>query len=286
KTIDLTPYLDDTDSKLTENEVDVMVDNNGYIRDFVNGNQIKLDGNQAGDLAYFDGVTWMPIVKGSEGQVLEMKDGIPAWSNNQSIQADKVLHGLLQYDKAGAYEFVVPGNVTRIFVKIYGASGGRNQKLYSEVRSYGSGGIAGGRGGYIYTSISVFPGEVISFYNGASGVNYCSDILSYDYSFPLCNLTYYGELGYDGEDSYVLRSSNSEKIIIVEAGKGATEAALYFVGTGCNVLRGSDGRAPAGFVSVIPGKGIFPISIIKGEGVISNPNCSDVHPDGIIEIEW
>ncbi|WP_170863746.1 hypothetical protein, partial [Reichenbachiella agariperforans] len=68
-TIDLSPYLDDTDTKLTETEVDNFVANNGYLTSFV-----EVDGSVTNEIE-------LPSQAGQAGKYLTSNGSGAVWSD-------------------------------------------------------------------------------------------------------------------------------------------------------------------------------------------------------------
>ncbi|MBE9467506.1 MAG: DUF1566 domain-containing protein [Bacteroidetes bacterium] len=83
-TVDLSVYLDNTDTQLTETEVDVFADNNGYLETEVDGsvtNEIELPTTaKAGDMCYWNGGWVVVAATANEGATLQMIGGIPTWT--------------------------------------------------------------------------------------------------------------------------------------------------------------------------------------------------------------
>ena len=42
-------------------------------------------GQAAGDMAYFNGTSWVRVVKGGDGQILTLQGGVPVWTNQLSL---------------------------------------------------------------------------------------------------------------------------------------------------------------------------------------------------------
>jgi len=83
--IDLSPYLDNTDTQLDETAVDAFVANNGYLTSEVDGsitNEIELPTTaNAGDMNYWNGSAWVTIpATPNDGATLQMISGVPTWT--------------------------------------------------------------------------------------------------------------------------------------------------------------------------------------------------------------
>jgi len=83
--IDLSPYLDNTDTQLDETAVDGFVSNNGYLTSEVDGsitNEIELPTTaNAGDMNYWNGSAWVTIpATPIDGATLQMISGVPTWT--------------------------------------------------------------------------------------------------------------------------------------------------------------------------------------------------------------
>ena len=87
--LDMSVYLDNTDTQLTESEVDAMVANNGYL-------ELPSDA-VSGDMCYYNGSEWVKIsTPGTNGAVLTFKSGKPMWSSDEvteEIQVGDYLFG-------------------------------------------------------------------------------------------------------------------------------------------------------------------------------------------------
>lgn len=90
--IDLSTYLDNTN--LTEQQVDVMVENNGYLSVEQDGsvtNELEMPQNPAiGTMCYYNGTEWVAVPAAqSEGAILTFVDGAPAWmSPGQTVELE------------------------------------------------------------------------------------------------------------------------------------------------------------------------------------------------------
>jgi len=62
------------------------------VNNTVDGTEIELSGNVAGDIAYYDGGDWVRLAKGSAGQVLEMNAGAtaPEWDTDDGAGAASI----------------------------------------------------------------------------------------------------------------------------------------------------------------------------------------------------
>jgi|GEM_PF-5492975 len=80
-----------------------------------------------------------------------------------SASGGGTVRGLVSYTSAGTYSFVVPANVTNIWVRVVGAGGGGAGSIA------GLSGGGGGAGGYTENWVSVTPGQNISLVVGAGG---------------------------------------------------------------------------------------------------------------------
>ena len=82
--IDLSAYLDDTDTQLTEAEVDAFVGNNGFLSAEVDGsvtNELELPQSpNPGEITYWNGTAWLSVPTGADGQELTLCAGIPTWT--------------------------------------------------------------------------------------------------------------------------------------------------------------------------------------------------------------
>jgi hypothetical protein len=95
-TIDLSPYLDDTDTKLNESEVDTFVANNGYIT-----SPDDADSDPTNEIELPTG--------GKEGQILTIIGGTPTWVNSPCIVkvGDTYAGGIVFYvDASGCHGLV------------------------------------------------------------------------------------------------------------------------------------------------------------------------------------
>ncbi|MDC7240181.1 MAG: hypothetical protein PQJ50_07465 [Spirochaetales bacterium] len=94
--LSLIPYLDNTDNQnlsLSDNNLAISGGNNvdlsGYVYNEGNGIDISaentisihLDGNQPGDILFFQGSEWSRLPKGQDGQVLTMNNDLPSWQD-------------------------------------------------------------------------------------------------------------------------------------------------------------------------------------------------------------
>jgi len=103
--IDLSPYLDDTDTdtQLTETEVDAMADNNGYLTLEVDGsitNEIELPTiANTGDMSYWNGTAWVVIPRTTnQGAALQMIEGVPTWTGGTPLViGDSYQGGVVAY---------------------------------------------------------------------------------------------------------------------------------------------------------------------------------------------
>jgi hypothetical protein len=80
----------DDNTQLSEAQVISYVSNNGYLTS-VDGADIDLGSDTAGDLMYYDGSNWVRLPKGDEGQVLTIVGGIPAWANAGIVSSNNVV---------------------------------------------------------------------------------------------------------------------------------------------------------------------------------------------------
>ncbi len=75
----------DTDTHLTEAQVDAFAANNGYLTEEVDGsvtNEIELPTNAVnGDMSYYNGESWTLIAAPSNGMVLTFCEGVPTWTS-------------------------------------------------------------------------------------------------------------------------------------------------------------------------------------------------------------
>ena len=193
-------------------------------------------------------------------------------------------HGTATINNVGYTEFTVPPGVRRLFVKIHGSSGGRNQLLRTYNTNRSAGGIPGGRGGYVYAELSVVPGEILHFFNGASGNHICTTVWLYENSIA-CNSQVNGQTGSNGQASYVRRHNSSEKIINVNPGTRATAPYIRRSGSTCGNITTFNGTSTNGNVSILPGNGVIPIETITGGGVNNSSHCTSPQ-NGRIIIEW
>ncbi len=78
----------------------------------VDGTDIALGSDAAGDVMYYDGTNWVRLAKGTNGQVLTLSSGVPAW-------ADASGSGGVDSDESGLK--IIRGEVSSSGTKLYGS---------------------------------------------------------------------------------------------------------------------------------------------------------------------
>ena len=74
--IDLSAYLDNTDTQLSDADISTM----GYIKNADETDPSVPTGTQTGEMQYWNGTAWITVAAGSEGQMLRFVGGVPTWT--------------------------------------------------------------------------------------------------------------------------------------------------------------------------------------------------------------
>ena len=181
--IDLSGYLDNTDTQLTETEVDGFVGNNGYLITEVDGsvtNELELPQSpNSGDMTYWNGTAWLSVPTGADSQTLTLCNGIPTWTTNGVCPIPNVTSptGMIWMDRnLGATQVATSSNDAASYGDLYqwgrGADG-------HQIRTSGTTTVLSttdqpGHGDFILVTSSPFDwrsGQNNNFWQGVNGVN-------------------------------------------------------------------------------------------------------------------
>ena len=130
----------DTDTQLSETQVDAFVANNGYVTtsndaDADPTNEIELPtGGDAGDMAYWNGTNWIAIpTTANEGATLQMINGVPTWTGGTPpIVVGSLVQGGI------VYQIFQPGDAGYVVGETHGmvASATQGQSNYANAQAF------------------------------------------------------------------------------------------------------------------------------------------------------
>ena len=162
----------------------------------------------------------------------------------RKIPVVEIAETTLTYTTPGIYTFVVPANVIRLRVRVYGAGGGGGASEGGGDQHAGGG---GGAGGYKTFVFSVTPGETITLVVGAGGKR---GYWRFNSTWYLANdsTTSGSPIGGDGDITKVSQNS----IVVAEATGGKGGGAAY--GDSANGA-GGEGGYPDGVAGQTSGYG-------------------------------
>jgi uncharacterized protein (TIGR02145 family) len=181
--IDLSAYLDDTDTQLTESQVDAFVGNNGYLTTEVDGsvtNELELPQSpNAGEMNYWDGTAWVSVPTGADGQALTLCAGIPTWTTNGICPTSSVTSptGIIWMDRnLGATQVATSSTDVAAYGDLY--QWGRGTDGH-QIRTSGTTTVLSttdqpGHGDFILVSNSSYDwrsGQNNNLWQGVNGVN-------------------------------------------------------------------------------------------------------------------
>lgn len=119
----------------------------------VDGTDIALGSDAAGDIMYYDGTNYVRLAKGTAGQVLEMNAGAtaPEWDTDDGSYTDPVVRTYLTAGSPATW--TKPAGLKYVIVEVQ--AGGGTGADGSDTGSNGVGGGGGGAGGYSRKLIAV-----------------------------------------------------------------------------------------------------------------------------------
>ena len=162
----------------------------------------------------------------------------------RKVRVVPITETTLNYLTPGTYSFVVPANVIRVKVQVYGAGGGGGASEGGGDQHAGGG---GGSGGYKTFVFSVTPGETLTLVVGKGGLR---GYWLFNSTWCLANDSTTNGAPYGGDGGLSKVSQNS--MVVAEATGGKGGGAAY--GDGANGV-GGEGGYPDGVAGATSGYG-------------------------------